>query len=206
MSARDTILLALTRYYHANRDPRGAASQALTSYDTARRAELLNQRSDVRQRMLSDAHAAGHAEALTTDGQAYDGELAMLRGLVRTLRVAVRPDEVDVDEVRRLLHEHASDEAEAYAREKSSRPAADATPDKAAARERRLTELLDTIRTHGGKWSSGSVQQIRRAAGGPVQRGTARRDLIELTRRGHLAQHGTGDGRYYTLRCQKGSA
>jgi hypothetical protein len=47
------------------------------------------------------------------DKQAYDGELAMLRGLVRTLRVVVRPDEVDVGEVRRLLHEHDRDEASA---------------------------------------------------------------------------------------------
>lgn len=47
--------------------------------------------------------------ATSTDAEAHDGELAMLRGLVRTLRVVVRPDEVDVDEVRRLLHEHASD-------------------------------------------------------------------------------------------------
>lgn len=27
---------------------------------------------------------------------------------------------------------------------------------------------------------------------------TARRDLIELARRGHLVQHGPDDGRYYT--------
>jgi hypothetical protein len=57
------------------------------------------------------------AEVLGADGQAYDGELAMLRGLVRTLRVVVRPDDdaVDVAEVRRLLHEHASDDAAARA-------------------------------------------------------------------------------------------
>lgn len=89
-------------------------------------------------------------------------------------------------------------------REKSSRPPAVATPTKLTARENRLAQLLDTTRTHGGKWSSGSVQQIRRATGGPVQRGTARRDLIELTRRGHLAQHGAGDGRYFTLRRKEG--
>ncbi|RMB85591.1 hypothetical protein [Streptomyces shenzhenensis] len=87
---------------------------------------------------------------------------------------------------------------------KSSRTAADATPDKLTAREHRLAQLLDTIRTHGGKWSSSSVQQIRRATGGPVQRGTADRDLIELTRRGHLAQHGAADGRYYTLKRKGG--
>jgi hypothetical protein len=51
--------------------------------------------------------------AAPADGQAYDGELAMLRGLIRTLRVVVRPDQVDVAEVRRLLHEHATDDAAA---------------------------------------------------------------------------------------------
>lgn len=77
-------------------------------------------------RALLDAHRAA---VLAADGQAYDGELAMLRGLARTLRVVVRPDDtsVDVAEVRRLLHEHAADEAEA--REKSSPAGADATPE-----------------------------------------------------------------------------
>lgn len=83
--------------------------------------------------------------------------------------------------------------------EKSSRQA-DATPDKASAREARLAQLLDAIRSRPGKWTTGLVQGVRRATGGPVQRGTARRDLEELHRRGHLAKHGAGDGRYYTLR------
>lgn len=95
---------------------------------------------------------------------------------------------------------------QAMAEEKSSPAGADATPDKATAREARLAQLLDTIRTHGGKWSTRSVQQVRRATGGPVQRGTARRDLTELARRGHLQQHGAGDGRYYTLRRRVGGA
>jgi hypothetical protein len=64
MSARDTILLALTRYYENNTDPRGTAAQVLTGYDTARRDDLLSQRADVRDRMLSEALAAGRAEAL----------------------------------------------------------------------------------------------------------------------------------------------
>ncbi|MFF7829773.1 hypothetical protein ACFZCM_31610 [Streptomyces rochei] len=42
--------------------------------------------------------------------EAYDGELAMLRGLVRTLRVVVRPDDADMGEVRRLLWQHTADE------------------------------------------------------------------------------------------------
>ncbi|MGW1533928.1 hypothetical protein [Streptomyces aureus] len=68
MSARDTILLALTRYYESNADPRGTASQVLTGYDNARREDLLSQRADVRDRMLADAHAAGRAEVLAGEG------------------------------------------------------------------------------------------------------------------------------------------
>ncbi|GHA95136.1 hypothetical protein GCM10010330_56610 [Streptomyces tendae] len=45
--------------------------------------------------------------------EAYDGELAMLRQLVRTLRVVVRPDDADMGEVRRLLWQHADDETAA---------------------------------------------------------------------------------------------
>lgn len=45
--------------------------------------------------------------------EAYDGELAMLRGLVRTLRVVVRPDDADMGEVRRLLWQHVADETAA---------------------------------------------------------------------------------------------
>ncbi|MFD5002168.1 hypothetical protein ACFWMV_04600 [Streptomyces mutabilis] len=45
--------------------------------------------------------------------EAYDGELAMLRGLVRTLRTVVRSDDADVNEVRRLLHHHVADETAA---------------------------------------------------------------------------------------------
>ena len=71
---------------------------------------------------------AYRAEVLATDGQAYDGELAMLRGLVRTLRVVVRPDDPDVAEVQRLLIEHARDETAARAEEKATAEAATATP------------------------------------------------------------------------------
>lgn len=45
--------------------------------------------------------------------EAYDGELAMLRGLVRTLRVIVRPDDADMGEVRRLLWQHTADDRDA---------------------------------------------------------------------------------------------
>lgn len=89
---------------------------------------------------------------------------------------------------------------------KSSRTAADATPDKVGSHEARLAQLLDTIRTHGGKWSTGTLQELRRKQGGTKQRGTARRDLAELHRRGHLHQHGAGDGRFYTLKRRGGDA
>lgn len=134
------------------------------------------------------------------DEQAYDGELAMLRGLVRVLRTVVR-EEQTLPEVRRLLWQHASDDA--AAREEKGSRQADATPDKVASYERRLAQLLDTIRTHPGKWTTRMVQEIRRGDGGHVQRGTARRDLAELHRRGHLPQHGAGDGRFYLLKTRK---
>ncbi|MEU6496407.1 hypothetical protein ABZ890_39525 [Streptomyces sp. NPDC046984] len=92
------------------------------------------------------------------------------------------------------------------AMEKSSPDGADATPGRDATRELRLEQLLDTIRTHGGKWTTGTLQALRRTTGGPVQRGTARRDLIELTRRGYLAQFGAADGRYYMLKRRGGDA
>jgi hypothetical protein len=72
-----------------------------------------------------------------------------------------------------------------------------------SSREQRLAQLLDTIRTHGARWTSGRVQNLRRLTGGPTQRGTASRDLQELTRRGHLQQHGPRDGRFYTLSTRK---
>jgi hypothetical protein len=56
-----------------------------------------------------DAH---RAEVLAADGQAYDGELAMLRGLVATIRLAARQDN-GLLEVRQLLAEYAGDEAHA---------------------------------------------------------------------------------------------
>ncbi|MBQ1096294.1 hypothetical protein KBY55_09375 [Streptomyces sp. b94] len=133
--------------------------------------------------------------------EAYDGELKMFRFLVRVLRIAARNE--DLAEVQRLLWQHADDESAAYAeaREKSSRPAADATPE--SAREQRLTQLLDTIRTHRGEWRAGDVVVLRRLAGGPTQRSVARRDLAELHHRGHLNQHGPTDSRFYTLKRKR---
>lgn len=61
------------------------------------------------------------------DGQAYDGELAMLRGLVRALRVAARNGELP--EVQRMLMEHAHDDrvSRANTGEEASAPAPTAT-------------------------------------------------------------------------------
>lgn len=70
----------------------------------------------------------------------------------------------------------------------------------ATAREARLAALLHLIQERGGRWPAGRLHKLRRTTGGPVQRGTARRDLAELHRRGHLDQHGPDDGRYYQLR------
>lgn len=74
-----------------------------------------------------------------------------------------------------------------------------------SAREQRLDQTLNTIRSYPGKWSAGRLHKVRRRTGGPVQRGTARRDLAELARRGHLAEHGPDDGRYFTLNTRKDS-
>jgi hypothetical protein len=70
----------------------------------------------------------------------------------------------------------------------------------ASSREERLAALLDLIRSQPGRWTAGRLHRRRRGEGGPVQRGTARRDLAELHRRGHLTQRGPQDGRFYQLR------
>lgn len=73
-----------------------------------------------------------------------------------------------------------------------------------SSRERRLAQLLDTIRTRPSvRWTTSRVQDIRRLTSGATQRGTASRDLQELTSRGHLVQHGPRDGRFYTLRTTR---
>lgn len=64
-------------------------------------------------RTVRDAY---RAEVLAADDEAYDGELAMLRGLVATIRAVVGNDssaEKQAAEVRQLLAEHAGDEAHA---------------------------------------------------------------------------------------------
>jgi hypothetical protein len=66
---------------------------------------------------------------MSTVTENYPGELAMLRGLLGVVRAIAKHS--DIDELRRTIAEFDTDESAAYAeaREKSSRPAADATPD-----------------------------------------------------------------------------
>ncbi|MGW1615736.1 hypothetical protein ACWCQZ_41070 [Streptomyces sp. NPDC002285] len=66
MSARDTIKIALTRYYRSTSDPLGTAVKVLDGYDADRREYLLNGRSDVRDRMRREAYTAGMQAASRT--------------------------------------------------------------------------------------------------------------------------------------------
>lgn len=76
-----------------------------------------------------------------------------------------------------------------------------------SSREQRLAQLLDTIRARPTfRWTSRRVQDVRRLTSGATQRGTASRDLQELTSRGHLVQRGPRDGRFYTLKTRKDRA
>ncbi|MFD4968881.1 hypothetical protein [Streptomyces sp. NPDC058424] len=143
------------------------------------------------------SQAAGTAEA-------YPGELAMYRQLVRTLRADVRPDDADLNQVRDRLHQHAA--ADVTAREeakgKSSHPA-NATPRLTGRRAR----LLDAIRAHRGRWDTGRVLDLYRLTEpGHIQRVTARRDLGYLQWCGYLDQHGPANGRFYTLKARKDGA
>ncbi|MER8219737.1 hypothetical protein ABTZ58_03885 [Streptomyces sp. NPDC094143] len=73
-----------------------------------------------------------------------------------------------------------------------------------SSREARLAQLLDAIRTRPAfRWTTGFVHEMRRRSGGPPQRNTARWDLVELARRGHLVEHGPANDRFYTLKTRK---
>lgn len=63
-------------------------------------------------------HIAMHRAEVIAEFEAYPGEIAMLRGLLGVIRVVAKHG--DMDEVRRLLAEHASDEQAAYAEEKDT--------------------------------------------------------------------------------------
>lgn len=129
--------------------------------------------------------------------EAYDGELATYRELVRTLRVIVRPDDATVDHVRQLLHQHAADDAAARAETKGEGSrTADATPEGAV----RQATLLDAIRANpGGRWKSGRARRALADAGFEVSRGTAGQDLNRLADAGHLTRHDDKGVTWYTL-------
>ncbi|NEY33037.1 hypothetical protein GTU99_12685 [Streptomyces sp. PRKS01-65] len=125
--------------------------------------------------------------------EAYAGELAMLRGLVATLRVVA--EHGDLADVRTLLTEHQRDEQDAYAQ-------VDTAPDLTE----RQARLLDAIRTHGGEWNTHRALALYALTDpGVVQRGTARRDLAALHRAGHLVLVDDPDNRHYTLARKGGS-
>jgi hypothetical protein len=74
-----------------------------------------------------------------------------------------------------------------------------------SSREARLAQLLDTIRTWGGRWTSGRVQDLRRTTGDVPCRTTARRDLLTLAARGHLQAVGPDSNRSFILRVKGGA-
>lgn len=91
----------------------------MSAWETIRNVLLVHYATGPNPALVADSLTANaRAEVLATDGQAYDGELAMYRGLVRTLRAVVRDGgsaEAQRAEVQRLLHEHAADDAAARA-------------------------------------------------------------------------------------------
>ena len=137
--------------------------------------------------------AEHRAEVLVEDGQAYDGELAMLRGLVRTLRVVVRYDN-NVAEVRRLLHQHAADQAAAY----------QAKGDTTRARQAALLDAI--LQAPARRWKSGRAVNALSEAGYLVSPGTASQDLAALAAEGHLIRHEDKGARWYEVARRPGGS
>lgn len=78
--------------------------------------------------VLTDRVTEAVAPLVPDTTEAYPGQLAMLTGLVATLRAVATHG--DLADVRKLLDEHQRDEQDAYTEtEKSSPTRADATPD-----------------------------------------------------------------------------
>jgi hypothetical protein len=128
------------------------------------------------------------------DAQAYPGELAMLRGLVRTLRVVVRDGdsaERQRTEVQRLLWQHATDDAQA--RTEITEPHASAVD------TNRRAHLLHAI-AQGGRWKSGTVTRWYQEHGYTgLDVHTARRDLAVLRESGAIVQHDEKGVRWFSL-------
>ncbi|MGW4043035.1 hypothetical protein [Streptomyces sp. NPDC004721] len=96
----------------------------------ASRASLYGDSRTVNEVIKDLRHVAGEEPAPVDAAEAYPGELATYRQLVRALRADVRPDDADLNQVRERLHRHAATDVKAReeAKGKSSREA-DATPD-----------------------------------------------------------------------------
>ncbi|MFE9921614.1 hypothetical protein ACFYQA_08525 [Streptomyces sp. NPDC005774] len=128
------------------------------------------------------------AKAAADTVEAYPGELAMLHGLIATLRAVA--DHGDLTDVRKLLDEHQRDDAQARAEGKSSRTPADATA--------RQTQLLTEIRLQGGRWKAGRAHRALTDLGFEVSKGTAGHDLAQLAA-GYLVRHDEPGVTYYTV-------
>ncbi|MFH9823070.1 hypothetical protein [Streptomyces bobili] len=160
MSALDDIRLALTDVYGT-----GPVLDGLTADDMVKAA----------------------VTEFGLDAEAYPGELAMLRGLVRTLRVIVRDDNA-VAEARRLLHHHADDEAAAY----------EQMGDPTLARQAALLNAI--LQAPARRWKSGRAISVLREAGyHPVSPNTASHDLAALASAGHLVRHEEKGVRWYEV-------
>jgi hypothetical protein len=154
--------------------------------------------------MLDAALDAYRDEVLAENGEAYPGELAMLRGLVATLRVVAQHG--DLADVVKLLDEHQRDEQDAYAE-------APAVSDGPAGPTGRVARLLDAIRTARGRWTTARAAQFYRDCGieppgaqWSRTRTVARGDLRDLAAWGHLIRHEEPGRTYFVLKTRKGGA
>jgi hypothetical protein len=152
-------------------------------------------------RQLLDAYRAEVVAETTAPAEAYPGELAMLHGLIATLRVVA--EHGDLRQVRKLLEEHKADDAAARA-ETVTAPAGPTG---------RVAQLLDAIRTGRGRWTTVTAfrfyrDHIRSLDHIPNTqlRAVARGDLRDLTAWGHLARHEEPGRQYYTLKTPKDGA
>lgn len=138
---------------------------------------------------MAGEEAAPQGATATPHTESFDGELAMLRGLVRVLRTVARQD--DLRQMQRLLTEHASDDNAARAGAKRARM----WPEDWDA-------VLDAaIRDEGGEWTTLRVQHLYKAryeVG--LFRGDARMCLSQRAHQGLLTLHDRPHGRSYTLK------
>lgn len=96
---------------HDNPPAAGAAGQAVGRVSARARIHAMFNLDEAGERELDVRLDAHRAEVLAADGQAYDGQLAMLTGLVATLNAVA--EHGDLSEVRKVLAEYAIDDAAA---------------------------------------------------------------------------------------------